>query len=378
MINDKKWIGSPMTDGTTRRKFLKNSAATAIGASAVISGLDWQKAEAAEEPVLNAFLLSGYHEEGMLTKFEQDTGIKVNLKTGKGHEEMFAAIQNSPPGTFDVSSVTSAYIQQAAKGGHLMALDENRLPLDKYMPPFDKWPLNYWNNKPYALVNRFGYYGLTYNTNHLTSEECQSYDILFDKKLKGKIALFDWFLPIMGVIGRYCGFEDPYVLNDAQLAEVKKKLFELRPQIGLIGNNAQTIGGLASQSYWVTIAGEWVQAGLADDGHPYAAVLPKEGGVTWDQSVVVLKNAKHPSNAMKFIEYVAGPHFQAKLAVANVYYSMVPNRDAVDKLSMEHRKLLNLEDPAKFQREYLSRLAPRKFPPNVEAWKAIWAEFKAA
>ena len=54
-----------------------------------------------------------------------------------------------------------------------MALDENRLPLDKYMPPFDKWPLNYWNNKPYALVNRFGYYGLTYNTNHLTSEECQ-------------------------------------------------------------------------------------------------------------------------------------------------------------------------------------------------------------
>ena len=90
------------------------------------------------------------------------------------------------------------------------------------------------------------------------------------------------------------------------------------------------------------------------------------------------KNAKHPSNAMKFIDYVAGPHFQAKLAVANVYYSMVPNRDAVDKLSMEHRKLLNLEDPAKFQREYLSRLAPRKFPPNVEAWKAIWAEFKAA
>ena len=116
MINDKKWIGSPMTDGTTRRKFLKNSAATAIGASAVISGLDWQKAEAAEEPVLNAFLLSGYHEEGMLTKFEQDTGIKVNLKTGKGHEEMFAAIQNSPPGTFDVSSVTSAWHSAGCEG----------------------------------------------------------------------------------------------------------------------------------------------------------------------------------------------------------------------------------------------------------------------
>ena len=362
-------------DSKSRRRFLRNSTLALTGAS--FSNAIFTSNVSASQTV-NAFLLSGYHEDGMLTKFEQDTGISVNLKIGKGHEEMFAAMQNSQAGTFDVSCVTSAYIQQAAAGGHLMALDESRLPLDKYMAPFDKWPLNYYDGKLYGLVNRFGYYGLTYNTNHLSEEECQTYDILYDPKLKGKVALFDWFLPIMGVIGRHLGYEDPYTITPKQLQDVKKKLFELRPQVGLIGNNAQTIQGLASQSYWVTIAGEWVQAGLADDGLPYGAVLPVEGGVTWDQSVVVLNTAKNPENAMKFVEYIAGPHFQAKFAVANVYYSMVPNYDAIEKISARQRGLLNLTDPEKFKSEYLARLAPRKFPPNVEEWKQIWAEFKTA
>jgi spermidine/putrescine transport system substrate-binding protein len=360
-----------------RRQFIKGTAGFLLTSAGLWSCLPQKTFAADEEPVLNAFVLSGYEEPEMLTKFERDTGIKVNLKIGNGHEEMFAMIKSSPKGTWDVSTVTSAYIQQCAEAGYLMPIDESRLPLDRFMKPFDKWPLNYYNGKMYALINRYGYYGLTYNTNHLTRDECSSYDILFDPKLKGKVALFDWFLPIMGVIGRYLGYKDPYVISEDQLEAIRAKLFELRPQVGLIGNNAQTIQALASQSYWVTIAGEWVQAGLADEGLPYGAILPKEGGVTWDQSAVILKNAPHPNNAMKFIEYLAGAHFQAKLAVAKVYYSMVPNINAVDMLSKEHRKLLNLEDPTKFQTEYLNNLAPRKFPENVDAWKNIWAEFKS-
>jgi len=361
--------------GRSRRDILKGGAALAGSMALGTSAVPTFAAE--EEPVLNAFVLSGYQQSGILEQFEKDTGIKVNLKIGNGHEEMFAFIKSSQ-GQWDISTVTSAYIQEAARGGHLMALDESDLPLNNYLPPFNQWPLNYHDGKLYALLNRFGYYGLTYNSNQLTRAECESYEVLFDPKLKGKIALFDWHLPIMGVIGRYLGYEDPYAVDAEGLKEIRAKLFELRPQVGLIGNNAQTIQGLASQSYWVTIAGEWVQAGLKDDGLPYEAVLPKEGGVTWDQSAVILNDAPHPNNARKFLQYLAGPHFQSQLAVADVYYSMVPNVEAIEQLSSEHRELLNLQDLDVFRSEFLPNLAPRRFPNDIEAWKEIWAEFKSA
>lgn len=371
--------GFGLATGFSRRRFLKASLASAAGAYGLKAGVALAHNHGAghtEEPVVNAFMLSGYDQPGILAQFERDTGIRVNLRIGGNHEEMFAMMRTAPD-TFDVSTVTSAYIQQAAREGLLLALDESRLPLDRYMPPLDRWGLNYLDDTMYGLINRFGYYGLTYNTNHLSAADCESYEILFDPKLRRRVALFDWHLPIMGVIGRYLGYEDPYAVDAEGLERIKEALFRLRPQVGLIGNNAQTIQALASQSYWVTVAGEWVQAGLYDDGLPYAATLPREGGVTWDQSVVVLKNAKHPNNAMKLVEYLAGAHFQSQLAVANVYYSMVPNIDAVESLSADHRRLLNLEDLASFQTQWLPNLAPRRFPDNIEAWKDIWAEFKS-
>lgn len=345
--------------------------------TATLGSLAWPASATEEEPILNAFMLSGYQESGMIEQFEQETGIRVNLRIGGGHEEMFAMML-SDDGEWDVSTVTSAYIQELARGGHLRELDKSMLPLDEYLSPFDRWALNYHNDRLYALINRFGYYGITYNSNHLTEEECQTYEILFDPRLRGRVALFDWHLPIMGVIGRYLGYEDPYAVDAEGLAEIRAKLFELRPQVGLIGNNAQTIQGLASQSYWATIAGEWVQASLKDDGLPYEAVLPREGGVTWDQSAVILRNSRRPNNAMKFIQYLAGAHFQSRLAVANVYYSMVPNVNAIEQLSPQHRELLNLQDLNSFRDDFLPNLAPRRFPDNIAAWNDIWAEFKSA
>ncbi len=358
----------------TRRQFLQASALGAAGAFAWSKGLH-STALADEEPVLNAFMLPGYEESGMLDSFEEETGIKVNLRIGDGHEQMFSMMQRETD-EFDVSCVTSAYIQQAAKEGLLQPLDEDRLPLDRYMEPLDQWSLNYHDGRMYALINRFGYYGLTYNTNFITAEEASSYEILFDPKVRGRVALFDWHLPNMGVIARYLGYEDPFHLEPDQFAHVKEVLSELRPQVGLIGNNAQTIQGLASQDYWITIAGEWVHAGLEADGLPYAAQLPQEGGVTWDQSVVVLKNARHPHNAMKFIEYMASAQFQAKLAVPEIYYSMVPNVDAVELLTDDQRRLLNLHDLDVFRNDFLTNLSPREFPPNFNEWMDAWSDFR--
>ncbi|MBD2459722.1 extracellular solute-binding protein [Oscillatoria sp. FACHB-1407] len=373
--------------GISRRKFIKYGAlALGTGAIASCSGAPSEttsvspsaSASPAEEKILNVLAFSGYEEPGMLEPFEAATGIKVNLKIHDGSDdEMIALIKTSPAGTWDIMTPTSAYIPALAKEGVLMELNPSDYPLDSYLPPFDQWSTCFEGGKMYGLLNRFGYYGITYDSTKLQASEVESLDVLMDPKLQGKIALFDWFLPNMGVVAKWLGFNPPYQLTADQLAQVKEKLFALRPQVGLIGSTAQTTQALASGDFWVAIAGEFIQAGLAVEGKPFLASVPKEGGVTWDQAVIVLGNSPRPQNAVKFLQYVAGAEFQAKLAVARTYYSMVPNQDAAALLTNDQRKLLNLEDVTNFQQKFLANLSPRERPDNIDEWSAIWEEFKS-
>lgn len=387
-------------NGLTRRDFLKFSAAgLMVGASgSLLAACGAQptaapaapapteaaaataapvQAAAEEEKILNVLAFSGYEEPGMLESFEKDTGIKVNLKIHDGSDdEMIALIQTSPAGTWDIMTPTSAYIPNLAKQKQVLELNPADYPMGDYLKPMDSWPTCFVDGKMYGLLNRFGYYGLTYNSEKLTAADVQSYDILMDPKVKGKVALFDWFLPNMGAISKWLGFNPPYQLSADQLAQVKEKLFALRPQVGLIGSTAQTTQSLASGEFWLAIAGEFIQAGLFVEGHPYLAAVPKEGGVTWDQAVIILANTPRPNNSIKFLQYVAGPEFQAKLAVARTYYSMVPNGKAAELLTADQRKLLNLDDTANFAKNFLTNLSPRERPDNIDEWSKIWEEFK--
>ena len=83
----------------------------------------------------------GYEEPGMLTEFEEKTGIKVNLKIHDGSdEEMIALMQTSSPGTFDVITPTSAYIPKAIEDGIIAELNPADFPLDDYFDIIAKWP----------------------------------------------------------------------------------------------------------------------------------------------------------------------------------------------------------------------------------------------
>jgi spermidine/putrescine transport system substrate-binding protein len=135
---------------------------------------------------------------------------------------------------------------------------------------------------------------------------------------------------------------------------------------------------LAGGSFDLAIAGEWVQAGMFDSGLPFKAVVPKEGGVTWDQAPCIAANTPRPENAIKFLQYISGPVFQSKLAVAKTYYSMVPNKMAAEALPMDKRELLNLADLDKFDKVFMANLSPRKMPDNDAEWLASWESFKNA
>ena len=367
------------TRGWTRREVLKTTGkGAALGGVALSAPWIWTKNAAAAGEV-NVLAFGGYEEPGMLDGFEKNSGIKVNLKIHDGSdEEMVALIKSSPAGTFDIITPTSAYVPRAAKDGLLMEMNPGDFPLADYFDIIAKWPPCYIDGKMYGLVNRFGYYGITYNHKKFSESDVSSYDVLFDSAVKGRVALFDWFLPNMGCMSKYNGNPMPYDLDDAAFKALTDRVMGLRPQVGLVGNTSQVIQAMAGGSYDLAIAGEWVQAGMFDDGLPFKALVPKEGGVTWDQAVCVAANTPRKDNAIKFVQYVAGPEFQSKLAVAKTYYSMVPNKKAAEMLPADKRELLNLADLDKFDSVFMANLSPRKDPDNRQAWLDTWENFKNA
>lgn len=359
----------------TRRDLLKGTAALATASLAT----PFISTRAHASGVVNVLAFGGYEEPGMLDAFTENTGIAVNLKIHDGSdEEMIALMQSSAPGTFDVITPTSAYIPKAIENGILAELNPADFPLGDYFRIIADWPPVWKDGKLFAVVNRFGYYGITYNHTKFTEADVASYDILFDPAVKGRVALFDWFLPNMGCMSKYNGNPQPYDLDGAAFAKLTETLAALRPQVGFVGNTSQVIQAMAGGSYDLAIAGEWVQAGMFADGLPFKALVPSQGGVTWDQAVCISAATPNQENAIKFVQYVTGPEFQAKLAVAKTYYSMVPNKKAAAMLPDDKRALLNLSDIDRFDEVFMANLSPRKDPANRADWLNAWEAFKSA
>ena len=113
----------------SRRKFISRSMAAGVSSLSIpfISKISYAST------AVNVLAFGGYEEPGMLTEFEESTGIKVNLKIHDGSdEEMIALMQTSSPGTFDVITPTSAYIPQAIEDGLIAELNPTDFPLDDY------------------------------------------------------------------------------------------------------------------------------------------------------------------------------------------------------------------------------------------------------
>ncbi|PWM26056.1 MAG: hypothetical protein DBX44_01100 [Oscillospiraceae bacterium] len=326
---------------------------------------------------LNLLVMAGYEEDQIIKPFEEMYGVKVNAKIYPTSDQMFAMLQNAKEGEWDIVTPDTPWVDKLVQADLIDELDPADYPeIENFYDRWKDFDQVKVDGKLYALVSRWGYYGIVYNSDYITAEEAASTDIMFDPKVAGKVVLFDWYLPNMGILSRYLGNEQPYDLTDEQLAAVEAKLTELRPQVGIIAaTNADTIQALANESAWISFGGEWLQVLLKEEGRPIEVLVPEEGGVSWTESVSIVKSSQNKEAAKAFIQYLSTPEVQAKLAWSNAFHSTVPNKKALDYLTEEQAKLLRMDDEAKME-EMLANIATRKVPENEADWQAIWDNFK--
>ena len=72
---------------------------------------------------------------------------------------------------------------------------------------------------------RFGYLGIAYNSKLLSPKDVESYKVLWDLKVKGKVGWFDWYLPSMGVLSLDLANRPPYDISNAAFDKLKTPCF---------------------------------------------------------------------------------------------------------------------------------------------------------
>ena len=304
-------------------------------------------ATAAEEKVLNIYNWSDYIAEDTVANFEKETGIKVTYDVFDSNEVLEAKLLAGNTG-FDLVVPSLSFLSRQIQAGVFMPLDKSKLSnyknlnkdLMKRVAALDK-------DNAHAVPYLWGTTGIGYNVNKVKEvlgddAPVDSWALIFDpenlKKLKScGVAFLDAPVEVIPAVLNYLG-EDPNTF-DTKLIQGKAQdlLMKLRPYITYF-HSSQYINDLANGDICVALgwSGDILQAAdraaEAKNGVEIAYVIPKEGAAMWFDMMAIPKDAKHPDNALKFINYILRPDVIA--AISNYVWYANPNsasRPLVDK-----------------------------------------------
>src|SRR5690606_24228724 len=200
--------------GTTRRSFLKGATAAA-GAGMLGLSLP-RRAARAQSNELTMLAWYGHAEPDVVAAFEAEHDVKIKPKYYAGGDAMMGLISQSPPGTYDLILSDAEYVTQLNAAGYIEKLDPADYPFDDFYPEFQHFPGHWKDDDLYSVLVRFGFLGVSYNTQAITEKEARSYEVFWNPKLKGKIGHFDWHLPNLGQLSLYDGNKQPYDIGEAQ------------------------------------------------------------------------------------------------------------------------------------------------------------------
>jgi spermidine/putrescine transport system substrate-binding protein len=340
----------------------------------------------------------GHNDPSFIQPFTDETGITVQGKEYSGGDNMLALATTSPPGTYDVVQADAEYIVQLKDAGLLEPLDPAEFPeledfADEFKPESELVPGLVLDGEVYGLIQRFGFLGLAYNSDQVTEEEAQSYDILFDPKVAGKVGWFDWWAH-MGPIGLYEGAKgswwpagelDPYDIDATQFQTMVDTVKSLKPATAGFYSIADLFGVFANGEIWIQPAGGgWTALLLEAEGHPIAASVPEQGAIQWTETLGIFTDAPNREQAIEFIHYALGPRGQMQTAILPSYQAEIPNTAGWELMAQEQpdwveRLDLSAEPPNILDLYDEGRISIRKLPvqQTIEEWNDAWTEFKA-
>lgn len=319
---------------------------------------------------LTAIVWEGYTDPSFTQAFEEQTGCTVKATYAGSSDEMFAKFRAGGGRTYDVISASGDITERLYKAGLVRPIEADKLThYSSVFTSFQGGKWNTFNGDPYGVTFAWGPNVLVYDTKAVKTAPT-SWDVLFDSAYAGKVSLPDNPMTIADV-ALWLGKADPYNLSEADLAEVKQKLLELRPNIRKFWTTAGELANLF-QSGEIVMAHAWplTYTQLSEAGFPIGSVSPKGKLTGWTDSWMISKKSPHPEVAYQWIDYIlSGPGQKGVMDVTGYSGATTLGAEAV---GAERAHELFMDDLSLH-----SQINMWQSVKNYDQWVQLWNEIRS-
>ena len=278
--------------------------------------------------VINVFNCGDYIDEELITKFEEETGYKVEYSTYDTNEIMYSKIK-SGSNKYDLVFPSDYMIEKMINEGMAEKINFDNVPNYKYIDEKFK-NLSYDPNNEYSVPYMWGTIGIIYNP-EVVKEEVKSWDILWDKKYDKEIIMFNSVRDTMAIALSKLG----YSMNSTNPEEIKQAadiLIEQKPIVkawfvdqvkdAMINDEA------ALATVWSGDANY-----IISENPKLEYVVPEEGSNKWFDAMVIPKDAPNKEGAEAFINFLTDPENSLQNVDYIQYYT--PNWKTYEMLDDE-------------------------------------------
>ena len=321
---------------------------------------------------LNALVWCDHTDTALIEPFEKANNVKVNLKDYEGTGTALSIVEQSRPGDWDVFVVDGVDVPRVVEAGILAELPAGSVSTADFFPEVVMPANNTVNGKTYAVTEKYGYNTISFDKTKVDPKDMMDMSIVWSDKYAGRIAIYDYYLPVIGLVGLGVGI-DTADITAANMPQIKEKLLAMKAASKLVGEVVSSQTALATGEVDILVGGgEWVTAVLSADKPNLDWVIPNQGGLRWSQSIGVMADSKKKDLAVKFVQYITSPEGQARLATSSCFWGMPANRKAGKHLSSAQKAALRWDD----QKAYLgnSQLYPVPSAELDDLMQDAWTE----
>ncbi|AXX99049.1 polyamine ABC transporter substrate-binding protein [Profundibacter amoris] len=358
-----------------KTNLLTMTAVLALGAGAVM----------AEE--VHVYNWSDYIDEGLLTKFQDETGITLIYDVFDSNELLETKMLAGGSG-YDVVVPTAEFLQRQIQAGAFQKLDYSKLPNAVNMwDVIKERTAQYDPGNEYSINYMWGTTGIGVNVakvKEALGEDApiDSLALIFDpanmeKLQKCGVHFLDAPSEMIPAALAYLG-ENPDSDDPDVIAKAGPVLTAVAPYVQKF-HSSEYINALANGDICVAFgwSGDVLQArdraDEADNGVEIAYNSPKEGALMWFDQMAIPVDAPNPDGAHKFLNFIMDAH-NAAAASNYVYYANG------NKASQEFLEEDVITDPAIYPDEETMKhlYTKRPYAPKVQRIVTrLWTKVKS-
>ena len=295
--------------------------------------------------VVNVCSWGEYIDESLITRFEEETGIRVNYQTAESNEALYSLIKMGGA-DFDVIVPSDYMIARLIEEDMLAELDYDNIPNFDLIDDTYKH-LSYDPENKYTVPYTWGALGIIYNT-AMVSEPITSWSAMFDPQYAGQVLMINNSRDAIGAALLSLG----YSLNTTDESQLEEA-FSLIKQAKDNGVYQAFVmdevfgkmeGGNAAIAMYY--AGDYLT--MLENNEDLAFVIPEEGSNWFVDAMCVLKSSQHKDEAEEWINFIAST--DANLANMDDIWYASPNAEALEEYPAYYQEVNDEElDPELYE-----------------------------